>query len=118
MIPKKYQFDTISIKLNQKILLIDQNHSDYPESITMYDFLPELPDVKIKDHPISFGQGPWTAGMGIVKGTFTKPMILPDGAVIESTGNKFRYTMITIAKWQDGQITEEYLYWDNAKVAR
>ena len=26
--------------------------------------------------------------------------------------------MVTIAKWQDGQITEEYLYWDNAEIAR
>ena len=56
--------------------------------------------MQIIDHPITFGQGPWTAGMGIVEGTFTEPMIFPDGTVIEPTGNKFKYTMITIAKWQ------------------
>jgi len=76
------------------------------------------PDVQILEHPISFGHGPWTAGTGVVEGTFTEPMILPDGTVIEPTGKKFKYTMITIAKWQDGQIIEEYLYWDNAEVAR
>ena len=76
------------------------------------------PDVQILEHPITFGQGPWTAGTGVVEGTFTEPMILPDGTMIEPTGKKFKYTMVTIAKWEDGQITEEYLYWDNAEVAR
>ena len=76
------------------------------------------PDVQITDHPITFGQGPWTAGTGVVEGTFTEPMILSDGTVIEPTDKKFKYTMVTIAKWKDGQITEEYLYWDNAEVAR
>lgn len=76
------------------------------------------PDLKITDHPVTFGQGEWTAGMGIVEGTFTDPMILPDGTVIEPTGKKFQYTMITIAKWENDQIIEEYLFWDNAEVAR
>ncbi len=76
------------------------------------------PDVQIIDHPIAFGQGPWTAGMGVVEGTFSKPMALPDGKVIEPTGKKFKYTMITIAKWQDGKIAEEYLFWDNSEIAK
>ena len=76
------------------------------------------PDTQITDHPISFGQGPWTAGMGVVEGTFTEPMILSDGTVIEPTGNKFKFNMVTIAKWENEQITEEYLYWDNAEIAR
>ena len=76
------------------------------------------PDIQITDHPITFGQGPWTAGTGVVEGTFTEPMILPGGTIIEPTGNKFKYTMVTIAKWEDGQITEEYLYWDNAELMK
>ena len=90
-----------------------EEHSKDVEYVFSY-----APDVQITDHPITFGQGEWTAGMGIVEGTFSEPMILNDGTVIEPTGKKFKYTMITIARWQDGQITEEYLYWDNAEVAR
>jgi hypothetical protein len=90
-----------------------EEHSRDVEFVFTY-----APDVKITDHPITFGQGQWTAGMGIVEGTFTEPLILPDDTIIEPTGKKFKYTMITIAKWEDGQIVEEYLYWDNAEVAR
>lgn len=77
------------------------------------------PDTKIVSHPIAFGQGEWTAGTGIVEGTFTEPMALPDGTFIEPTGEKFRYTMVTIAKWnEEGLITEEYLFWDNAEIMK
>ncbi|WP_316505786.1 ester cyclase [Nitrosopumilus sp.] len=76
------------------------------------------PDTKIVSHPISFGQGEWTAGTGIVEGTFTEPMPLPDGTFIEPTGEKFRYTMVTIAKWEEGIIVEEYLFWDNAEIMK
>lgn len=95
-----------------------ETHGTEEHSVDVEFVFSYAPDIQITDHPINFGQGPWTAGMGIVEGTFTEPMILPDETVIEPTGNKFRYTMITIAKWQDGQIIEEYLFWDNAEVAR
>ncbi|WP_316505636.1 ester cyclase [Nitrosopumilus sp.] len=76
------------------------------------------PDTQIISHPIAFGQGEWTAGTGVVEGTFTEPMPLPDDTFIEPTGNKFNYTMVTIAKWEDGIITEEYLFWDNAEIMK
>lgn len=95
-----------------------ETHGTEEHSVDVEFVFSYAPDIQIIDHPVTFGQGPWTAGMGVVEGTFTEPMILRDGTVIEPTGKKFKYTMITIAKWQDGQITEEYLYWDNAEVTR
>lgn len=42
------------------------------------------PDNRIKEHPARFGtqDGEWTAATGWLEGTFTKPMVLPDGKVI------------------------------------
>lgn len=59
--------------------------------------------------------GEWTAVAGYIEGTFTKPMTLADGSVIQPTGKKYRLPMVTIGHWNaDGQMVEEFLYWDNA----
>ena len=72
------------------------------------------PDTRILEHPIKFGQGEWTAVYGIMEGTFTKPMVTPDGKTIQPTGKKFRLPMATIAHWtKEGKFDEEYLFWDN-----
>ena len=72
-----------------------------------------FPDFSINEHPIGFGQGNWTAGLSISTGTFLNPMELPDGTVIEPTGESFEVRIVTLAKWHDGRIVEEYLIWDN-----
>lgn len=72
-----------------------------------------FPDLSITEHVIGFGQGNWTAGLSISNGTFLKPMNLPNGQIIEPTGKSFEVIIVTLAKWQDGRIVEEYLIWDN-----
>lgn len=73
------------------------------------------PDTRIKEHPIKIGNGEYTAVYGIMEGTFTKPMPLPDGKSIPPTGKSFKLPMATIGHWgKDGVMTEEYLFWDNA----
>ena len=72
------------------------------------------PDTRISEHPIKIGQGEWTAVYGLMEGTFTKPMTMPDGKVIQPTGKKFKLPMATIAHWtKEGPMDEEYLFWDN-----
>lgn len=71
------------------------------------------PDTRIKDHPIKFGSGQWTAVTGIMEGTFTRPMTTPDGKTIQPTGKAFRLPMCTIGRWENGVMVEEFLYWDN-----
>jgi len=71
------------------------------------------PDTRIKEHPIKIGQGEWTAVYGIMEGTFTKPMVTPDGKTIQPTGKKFKLPMATICHWINGTFDEEYLFWDN-----
>lgn len=72
-----------------------------------------MPDLGIHTHPVSFGSGEWTAVIGVMEGTFTRPMTTPDGKTIPPNGKKVRLSMATIARWKDGRITDEYLFWDN-----
>ncbi len=71
------------------------------------------PNTRIKQHPIRFGSGNYTAVAGVMEGTFTKPMPIGDGKFIEPTGKSFVLPMATIGVWKDGVMIEEYLYWDN-----
>jgi hypothetical protein len=79
------------------------------------------PDNRIKEHPIRFGtdDGKWTAVTGWLEGTFTKPMMLPDGRSIPPTGKAYRIPMATIGHWnKDGIMFEEHLFWDNAEFMK
>jgi len=77
------------------------------------------PDTRIKEHPIRIGNGEWTAVTGIMEGTFTVPMPLPDGTLIQPTGNTFKVPMATFGHWNaNGVMFEEYLFWDNATYLR
>ncbi len=71
------------------------------------------PDTRITAHPIKLGSGNITAVTGIMEGTFTKPMPIGNGKVIQPTGKAFKIPMATFGIWKDGVMTEEYLYWDN-----
>ena len=71
------------------------------------------PDTRIQEHPVKIADGEWTAVTGWFEGTFTQPMILPDGTVIQPTGKAFRLPMCTVGHWSNGVMDEEYLYWDN-----
>ncbi|MEY2893228.1 MAG: hypothetical protein RJA98_3136 [Pseudomonadota bacterium] len=72
------------------------------------------PDTRIETHPVKFGQGEWTAVIGVMEGTFTKPMPIGDGKTLAPTGKAFKLTMATVGHWQGGSMSEEFLFWDNA----
>src|SRR5580693_4039206 len=79
------------------------------------------PDNRITEHPVRFGTGDaeWTAVMGFLDGTFTKPMTLPDGTVIQPTGKAYHLPMATLGHWnKEGVMAEEYLFWDNATLMK
>jgi hypothetical protein len=72
------------------------------------------PDTRIKVHPVRIGDKDWTAVVGVMEGTFTKPMTTADGKVIQPTGKAFKLPMATVSHWnRDGVMSEEYLFWDN-----
>jgi predicted ester cyclase len=76
------------------------------------------PDSRITAHPIAFGSGEWTVTTGVMEATFSEPMKLPDGQTIASTGKKVKMPMATIARWKNGCIAEEHLFWDNAEYMK
>ncbi|WP_345973499.1 ester cyclase [Sulfurimonas diazotrophicus] len=77
------------------------------------------PDTRIETHPIKVAQGEWTAVIGVIQGTFTRPMPIGDGKFIQPTGKSFKLTMSTFGHWTDeGTMDEEYLFWDNQEFMR
>ncbi|MBV8158997.1 MAG: ester cyclase [Dyella sp.] len=79
------------------------------------------PDNRITEHPIRFGtaDAEWTAVMGWLDGTFTKPMVLANGTVIPPTGKTYHLPMATLGHWnKQGVMDEEYLFWDNAALMK
>jgi hypothetical protein len=72
------------------------------------------PDTSIKVHPVKIGSGEYTSVIGVMTGTFTRPMPIGDGKVIQPTGKKYSINMCTVGHWKDGVMIEEWLFWDNA----
>jgi predicted ester cyclase len=71
------------------------------------------PDTNIKVHPVKIGSGEWTSVIGVMAGTFTKPMPIGDGKFIQPTGKKYSINMCTVGHWKNGVMIEEWLFWDN-----
>jgi hypothetical protein len=71
------------------------------------------PDTAIKEHPIKIAQGNWTAVQGIMTGTFSRPMPVAGGTPIRPTHKPFKLYMVTIGRWENGLMKEEWLMWDN-----
>jgi predicted ester cyclase len=71
------------------------------------------PDTNIKVHPVKIGSGEWTSVIGVMAGTFTKPMPIGNGKFIQPTGKKYSINMCTVGHWKNGVMIEEWLFWDN-----
>jgi hypothetical protein len=72
------------------------------------------PDTRIKVHPIKFGSEEFTCVIGVMTGTFTQPMPIGEGKFIQPTGKSFSLDMCTVGRWQNGVMTEEWLFWDSS----
>jgi SnoaL-like polyketide cyclase len=72
------------------------------------------PDMQIKVHPLRLAKDNLTAVMGVLKGTFSKPMPDGKGGSIAPTGKSFAVDMVTVGIWnRQGTMDEEFLFWDN-----
>src|SRR6266481_4847562 len=58
-----------------------------------------VPDTRITAHPIKIANGHWTAVVGNMQGTFSRPMKTPDGKTIPPTGKKLNMQMVTVGHW-------------------
>lgn len=86
----------------------------FPPHAKELQFLFDTFDFEVAEHIVGFGHGEWTAGISISKGKWVKPITLPDGKVLQPTRKSVSLRIATIARWENGRIAEEYLFWDNA----
>ena len=72
------------------------------------------PGYAIQVHPLRLAKDNLTAVMGVLKGTFSKPMPDGKGGTIAPTGQAFAIDMVTVGIWnRQGTMDEEFLFWDN-----
>lgn len=77
------------------------------------------PDTRIKQHPIKVAKGEWTAVIGVMEGTFSKPMPIGNGQFIQPTNKTYKIQMATFSHWtKEGPMDEEYLFWDNQEFMK
>ncbi len=86
----------------------------------MENYIKSFPDMRVLNDPydVQFGQGEWTVALGKLAGTFTQPLPLPDGSVVEPTGKSFLIFFTTIARWQNDQMVDEYVLFDQQDLVR
>lgn len=78
------------------------------------DFFKTFPDQRLDNRPyrVFFASGDWTCSIARFRGTMKGPMKGPDGTEIPPTGKPFDVEFCTIARWDNGQIVEENLFYD------
>jgi hypothetical protein len=83
-------------------------------------FCTAFPDNRVHNRPyaILFGEGDYTCFVTRFTGTFTAPLELPDGSTIQPTGKAFDVLYSTTARWTEGKIIEEYLFYDNGTLLK
>jgi ketosteroid isomerase-like protein len=78
------------------------------------DFFTAFPDQHLDNRPYKtfFASGDWTCSIAHFTGTMTGPMRAADGSQVPPTGKSFDVDFCTVARWDDGQIVEENLFYD------
>jgi ketosteroid isomerase-like protein len=91
------------------------NHQN--ESI---EFFKTFPDNHIVNRPykVFFASGDYTCSVAKFTGTMKGPMKGPDGKEIPPTNKSFEVEFCTVARWKDGEITEERLFYDLVGLMR
>jgi predicted ester cyclase len=78
------------------------------------DFFTAFPDQHLDNRPykVLIASGEWTCSIAHFTGTMSGPMRGPDGSQVPPTGRSFEVDFCTVARWDDGQIVEENLFYD------
>ena len=83
------------------------------------EFCAIFPDNKVEQDPylVAFSNGEWTCTVARLTGTMTGSYNA-SGHVVEPTGRHFETQFVTMAKWSNGKVTEEYAFLDFPGVLR
>ena len=79
-----------------------------------------FPDNHVGNRPykVFFASGDWTCSIARFTGTMTGSMKGPDGEEIAPTGKSFEVDFCTVARWENGEIVEENLFYDLVGLMR
>ena len=77
-------------------------------------FFKTFPNQHLDNRPykVLIAGGDWTCSVARFTGTMTGPMTGPDDKEIPPTGKSFEVDFCTVARWDNGQILEENLFYD------
>lgn len=77
------------------------------------EFFKTFPDNHLDlPYKVLIGEGEYTCSIARFTGTMKGPMKGPDGTEIPPTGRSFEVDFCTVARWKDGEIVEENLFYD------
>jgi predicted ester cyclase len=80
----------------------------------LQSFMEAFPDCRVQNDPylIGFTSGEFMCFVSRLTGTFKGPLTGPGGNLMQPNGRKFEIAFSTIARWKDGEIAEEWLFYD------
>jgi len=86
-------------------------HDHRAEGVQMFK---TFPDNRVENRPykILFGSGDWTCSVSRFHGTMKGPLVMAGGKSLDPTGKRFEVDFCTVARWHEGQIVEENLFYD------
>ena len=95
-------------------------HGIADHRVEALDFFTTFPDQRLDNRPykVFFASGDWTCSIARFTGTMTGPMRGPDGTEMPPTGKRFEVDFCTVARWDQGQIVEENLFYDLVTFTR
>ena len=90
-------------------------HNHHAESVEFF----KLVENSLENNPykVMFGQGDWTCTIANWKGKMIGPMTM-DGKTIPATNKSFALEFCTVARWKDGEIVEEKLFYDQVSFLK
>jgi len=65
---------------------------------------------------VQFGSGDWTCTIARWRGKMIGPLRAPDGRLVAPTGRSFDLEFCTVARWKNGEIVEEKLFFDQVAL--
>ncbi|WP_326558955.1 ester cyclase [Micromonospora sp. NBC_01796] len=91
-----------------------ETHGQHNHEAEAIQFFKAFPDQHLDNRPykVLFADGDWTCSIAHWTGTMSGPMQGPDGKEISPTGKSFAVDFCTVARWVDGKIAEENLFYD------
>ena len=91
-------------------------HNHKAESIAFFKTFENKLDNR--PHRVLIAEGDWTCSIARWTGKMIGPMKGANGETIPATNQTFELEICTVARWKDGQIVAENLFYDQVGVMR